>query len=468
MSQYACLAYLALIFPFALAAQVSEFNQIRLDSVAVDEAADEVLLIDSTGLIVKRSIEGAGIPTGALMLSDNASDPLLLSSGYRQYGAVFADIGLTPTDGSRFGTWTSMALQITNRRRAQHSATWTDDGMLIFGGRDINRINDPLFYRLSSDSWEPVSTVDMPSPRQGHSTIGRGTSAYIYGGFGPDMPTTETNLYRYHTPTNTWFPLASYGGRRSNQSMVLMDDGRMIMWGGETSSLSYFNDGAIYDPDTDTWSPIADAPLIGRSLHKAIWSEINGKMYVFGGISYGGTNLLPMSYDPNTDTWEIIPKPTGYNGRIYHTTVFNGRYIYIYGGTNDVAVVQDDWEYDVLSSADPWTRLTEENSPQQRQYHTAVSTPYGMIIWGGSFTSGVPVGKRFNYGCRCWQDISTISEPTPRIHHSAVWTGSRMIIWGGDGVFSPVGRRNDGAVYDPSEIGVGPLEYGPLFLYKKS
>ncbi|MFH1422497.1 MAG: galactose oxidase, partial [Planctomycetota bacterium] len=55
----------------------------------------------------------------------------------------------------------------------------------------------------------------------------------------------------------------------------------MIIWGGYGTS--YFNDGAIYNPATDTWTAITEAPLIGRYLHNAIWTGT--RMIVWGGVN---------------------------------------------------------------------------------------------------------------------------------------------------------------------------------------
>jgi len=63
----------------------------------------------------------------------------------------------------------------------------------------------------------------------------------------------------------------------------------MIVWGGKEQNMGsrYVNDGAAYDPATDTWTPISttNAPE-ARWGQVAVWSNIG--MIVWGGQATGG------------------------------------------------------------------------------------------------------------------------------------------------------------------------------------
>src|SRR5437868_392254 len=77
----------------------------------------------------------------------------------------------------------------------------------------------------------------------------------------------------------------------------------------------------------------------------------------------------------------------------------------------------------------PPIRLT----PAGRSYHTAVWTGSEMIIWGGVDDSGFAVntGGKYNPGTNSWTATTTINAPSGREFHTAVWSGSEMIVWGG-------------------------------------
>src|SRR5438876_2634167 len=83
---------------------------------------------------------------------------------------------------------------------------------------------------------------------------------------------------------------------------------------------------------------------------------------------------------------------------------------------------------------DTWTATSTTNAPDGRLYHTAVWTGSEMIVWGGYVQGGANTtntGGRYNPGTDSWTATSTINAPEARGYHTAVWTGSEMIVWGG-------------------------------------
>src|SRR5262249_42965090 len=77
-------------------------------------------------------------------------------------------------------------------------------------------------------------------------------------------------------------------------------------------------------------------------------------------------------------------------------------------------------------ATDSWTPTSTTNAPSARTYHTAVWTGSEMTIWGG----GVDTGGRYDPATGGWAAASTANAPSARTHHTAVWTGSEMIVWG--------------------------------------
>ena len=90
-------------------------------------------------------------------------------------------------------------------------------------------------------------------------------------------------------------------------------------------------------------------------------------------------------------------------------------------------------------NADSWTPAN--NGYQPRIYHTAIWTGSEMIVWGGTNinTGGEYLndGLRYNPGTDSWTATSITNAPTARYGHTAVWTGSEMIVWGGRGEPTP-------------------------------
>src|SRR5215208_5450483 len=99
---------------------------------------------------------------------------------------------------------------------------------------------------------------------------------------------------------------------------------------------------------------------------------------------------------------------------------------------------------------DTWTATTTANAPTARAWHTAVWTGSEMIVWGGvdNVVGYSNSGGRYDPSTDSWTATSTTNAPTGRAGHAAVWTGSEMIVWGGF-KFQP-GALNTGGRYNPS------------------
>jgi N-acetylneuraminic acid mutarotase len=92
-------------------------------------------------------------------------------------------------------------------------------------------------------------------------------------------------------------------------------------------------------------------------------------------------------------------------------------------------------------ATDTWASVSLINAPSARKWHTAIWTGTEMIIWGGLSVMGFQdTGARYNPNTDTWIATapSSISE---RYSHTAVWIGTEMIIWGGYGHLMIPGMR---------------------------
>jgi hypothetical protein len=99
-------------------------------------------------------------------------------------------------------------------------------------------------------------------------------------------------------------------------------------------------------------------------------------------------------------------------------------------------------------TGDSWANTPVTNAPASRFYHTAVWTGTEMIVWGGFGSSVWNTGGKYNPSTDSWTATSTTNAPARRYEHTAVWTGTEMIIWGGRGGFE--NDLNTGGRYNPS------------------
>src|SRR5882724_11724865 len=146
------------------------------------------------------------------------------------------------------------------------------------------------------------------------------------------------------------------------------------------------------------------------------------------------------------DTWTATTLMNAPSARWYHTAVWTGAEMIVWGGFAGNAL-DTGGRYDPIT--DSWTATTMASVSTAREMHTAVWTGTEMIVWGGvdQFFYPLNTGGRYDPSSDSWTATSIANAPTAREIHTAVWTGTEMIVWGGQAAF---GYYNDGAKYNPS------------------
>lgn len=150
--------------------------------------------------------------------------------------------------------------------------------------------------------------------------------------FDPALVTTMKGIFRVAETAPTYVEIerrAMMAGRR-NFSATVLNDGRILVVGGETVNSS--NNGVstqsceIYDPGTSAWTPTGSMSE-ARRHHAAILMPSTGKVLVVGGqnISAPAANNAEIDaqyllsceiWDPSTGTWTAAASlPTGQQRR---------------------------------------------------------------------------------------------------------------------------------------------------------
>lgn len=320
--------------------------------------------------------------------------------------------------------------------RAMHTAIWTGDGMLIWGGlldeKVGIRVTGGGIYNPQKDTWRDIPTIfNHPFSLYHHSAKLWNSKFIVWGGikgdmghhtnFGAmlDLTTMEwTNLTRDNAPTP-----------RSGHTAVIAQDS-MIIWGG-FSGADYLNDGAYFNLKEQTWEAIEEPPkeFPPRAYHTAIITE--DSMIIWGGMNHNGPLNTGASYDFKTKTWNLLTNENAPIARSGHTAVWTEDQMIVWGGSGeDNRYLNSGAIYDPKNDA--WIAITNKKSPRGRELHTAVWTGKEMIIWGGSGKKGLlKYGGIYNPQKDKWKKLKTKDKIQSRSMHSLVWTGSEMILWGG-------------------------------------
>ncbi len=221
----------------------------------------------------------------------------------------------------------------------------------------------------------------------------------------------------------------------------------MIIWGGYfydgNSEPHYLDTGGKYNPTNDSWTATSttNGPVT-RAYHTAVWT--GAEMIVWGGYYFDGINNYQLNsggkYNPVTNSWTATSTINTPAARDSHTAVWTGDEMIIWGGFAP-SYSNTGGRYNPVTNS--WTATTTTDAPGSRVYHSSIWTGSEMVIWGGNASGGTRfnTGGRYNPGTDSWMATNVVNAPAGRGGHTALWTGDEMIIWGGGVQYPESGNR---------------------------
>jgi hypothetical protein len=192
--------------------------------------------------------------------------------------------------------------------------------------------------------WLPMPTDNAPAPRYGHASVWTGKSMVVWGGcakqsvFGCSRWHNDGGIYE---PGKGWtkrIPGPAFLQGRTGHSMVFT--GRyIIVWGGRNGTNTQLDDGGIFDLEGETgWRQISNllpTGETGRHSHTAVYDFIQGRMIIWGGETSAGPNKFPnttLIYDVGENKWPPVATNTAPGGRKGHTSLWIDDSLVIWGG----------------------------------------------------------------------------------------------------------------------------------------
>jgi hypothetical protein len=185
---------------------------------------------------------------------------------------------------------------------------WTGDEAVFYGGGSAGDESPAVAWNPATHTWRTLA----PAGRghiQDHHLAWTGEHVIVYSGHtGPAHP---DRLLLYDPAAGAWTesapipitPVEHLGGGWTGQELII--------WGGSPTygDRQTINQGARYNPTTDTWTIMADSPLSPRCDHTLTWTDEIA--IVFGGIEICGTsNVVAMgdaaAYDVADDEWRTL------------------------------------------------------------------------------------------------------------------------------------------------------------------
>jgi Kelch motif/Galactose oxidase, central domain len=303
-------------------------------------------------------------------------------------------------------------------------------------------------------------TASLGSGRYAHtSTLLANGKVLVVGGSRQVVGTTNwvtTDFADLYDPvTGRWSPTGSLNTPRSDHIAVRLDNGKVLVAGGERELLgTILSSAEIYDPDTGIWSATGNLS-VARASHKATLLA-DGKVLVTGGGSgkdyWAGLDTAEL-YDPFTGTWR--PTGTMNSPRSLHTATLlpDGRVLVVGGIHRGTASYYEFVR--VTEIYDPATgRWTAIGNPiTARVLHTATLLDNGKVLVAGGvriepfdhYGDGVEKAELYDPATGQWS--ATGNQSTPRVLQTAtLLPNGRVLAAGG---YSDYNTVSSAELYDP-------------------
>lgn len=191
------------------------------------------------------------------------------------------------------------------------SFTATDDELIVWGGSTPNAgatVADGAAYDVEKDTWRTLAESPL-SPRRDHAAAWTGTDLFLWGGHSGEFtdtgpvaePLRDGALYQPDTDTWTLVPEAPLTGGPGYVA-VWTGDEVVVLGGNDGTSETGFAEAAAFDPVTGQWRPLR--PIPSRPLW--LGAEWSGSEIVIAGVQTYLGGVEAMALDPAIGTWRSL------------------------------------------------------------------------------------------------------------------------------------------------------------------
>jgi N-acetylneuraminic acid mutarotase len=242
-----------------------------------------------------------------------------------------------------------------------------------------------------------------------------------------------------------------------------------IQYGGYFTQ--YHTTVDVFDPSTNTWSTPDVSGTFSPRFHLSA-SVVDDKIYAFGGLNeplhdtgaHHTLNIMEI-FDPATKSWNTPVTSGPCTPRYGATTaVVNGK-IYVIGGFNQ----EDSSFVSTVEVFDPttkeWTAPVTESLFTNRVYPVSAVVNGRIYVWGGAtgnYTSyDLTALQIFDPATNTWSTHETLGQPTPRYVATACELNGKLYWLGGEKVGADY--LNTAEVFDPAtNVWSTPITDGQL------
>ena len=229
-------------------------------------------------------------------------------------------------DGGRYSpaadSWLPVGSTDSLAARHSHTAVWTGSEMMVWGGwngwNDGIHFGDGSRYNPAENAWRPMSPVGAPGARQMHTAVWTGNEMVVWGGY-----TVDSTFHflksgaRYNPAGNLWTTVNPAAPMETGLSHT-------AVWTGREMIICVGFHVTRYDPQGDSWTAVSSAgAAAGRYNHTTVWTGT--EMILWGGWNHLGNDRRDYKdggrYDPAGNSWAAVnttaaPAPRSPHGSV--------------------------------------------------------------------------------------------------------------------------------------------------------
>jgi len=251
-----------------------------------------------------------------------------------------------------------------------------------------------------------------------------------------------------------WFGVGSLSSGRYNHTATLLDDGRVLVAGGNNSGP--LAGAQVYDPVKNTWSNAASMH-IARTGQAAVQLK-SGKVLVAGGFapddanaSRSGYTRTAEVYDPSANTWTQVGDMSAARYQPTITLLEDGR-VLVAGGSGDT----DTQGATPLQSAEiynpqteSWSDAASMSAARANATATLLRSSGKVLVAGGydDATGDLASAELYDADADSWTPADSLAEARDSATATALQNGDVLVAGGDSGKGNALSSAE---VYDAS------------------
>lgn len=311
--------------------------------------------------------------------------------------------------------WTTAGALSTDR--GDIAAEALPDGDVLIVGGQLNNASAALVERGSPEGWSVSQPLAQARSGAG-STLLHDGRVLVAGGEVND-PVSESASSEIFAPlAGSWAAPRPMPAHRLLFDLLTLADGRALAVGGFSSGAANCAQPAFFDPITATWTETGPAVAYPECALKGVLLEEGSVLACADGYV--------AIFEPETDTWRALPDAPFECRDATHLLLSDGTALWAGGLGQSSMALRQSWLFD--PALETWTQAGDLASA--REGHGSLRLQSGKVLVGGGWNGTmVPGIELYDPVSRTWSaapnptQLRVNSQFVPLPDGSALWTG---------------------------------------------